>query len=261
MIPEEKCCKTIFGKRKSIFSTPYRPNTTALGEYGKKRFSANETHFLEPLPLHKGPALEENPYPSTLHQLCLSRKMVKKRFSASKNHVLEPLPRPNITALEEDGKKRFSASENHSLEQVSLQKAPALEECGKKLFSRSENHFLEPLPLHRAPALEEDGKKRFSASENHFLEPLPFHKAPALEEDGKKNDFRPAKITFWSPHPSTRHQPWRKMVKKSIFGKRKSLFGALTFPQSTGFGGNCKKRFSTSENHSLPQSTSSGGIL
>ena len=58
-------------------------------------------------------------------------------------------------------------------------------------------------------------KKRFSASENHFLEPLSLHKAPALEDDGK-NDFRPAKITFWSPYPSTRHRPWRKMVKNDF---------------------------------------------
>jgi hypothetical protein len=94
MLPEEKCCKTIFGKRKSIFSTPYRPNTTALGEYGKKRFSANETHFLEPLPLHKGPALEENPYPSTLHQLCLSRKMVKKTIFSKQKPCLGALTPP-----------------------------------------------------------------------------------------------------------------------------------------------------------------------
>ena len=49
------------------------------------------------------------------------------------------------------------------------------------------------------------------------------------------NDFRPTKITFWSPYPSTRHRPWRKMVKKNEFRQAKlrlSLRLSQTLPNS-----------------------------
>ena len=119
-----------------------------------------------------------------------------------------------------------------SKRQRRLKKGGPEEDC-KQQFSASENHFLEPLPLHKAPALEEDGKNDFRQAKKTL------HKAPALKEDGK-NDFRQAKITFWGPDPSTRHLLWGKMVK-TIFGKQKSLFGALTPPQGTSSGGRWSK--------------------
>jgi hypothetical protein len=82
----------------------------------------------------------------------------------------------------------------------------------KPIFGKRKSFFGALIP----PALEEDGKKRFSASENNFLEPLSLHQGTGSGGRWLRNDFRQARITLWSPYPSTRHRLWRKMIKKDF---------------------------------------------
>ena len=115
----------------------------------------------------------------------------------------------------------------------------------------------------RAPALEEDGKKTIFGKRKSLFGALTSPQGTGLGGTWQKNDFRQAKITFWSLYPSTRHQLWRMMVN-TIFGQRKSLFGALTPPQGTGPGGRWLKtifgkRKSLFGALALPQGTSPGG--
>ena len=67
----------------------------------------------------------------------------------------------------------------------------------------------------------------------HFVKPLP-PKAPALEKDGKTISGK-RKSLFQAPN-TPRHQLWRKMQKRYIFGKPLP-------PQGTSSGGRRKKIF------------------
>jgi hypothetical protein len=93
----------------------------------------------------------------------------------------------------------------------------------KPIFGKRKSFFGALIP----PALEEDGKKRFSASENNFLEPLSLHQGTGSGGRWLRNDFRQARITLWSPYPSTRHRLWRKMVKHD-FRQAKITLWAFT---------------------------------
>ena len=189
--------------------------------------------------------------------------MVKNDFRQAKITFWSPYLSTRHWLRRNRAKKRFSASENHFLEPLSLHKAPALEDDVKNDFRQAKITFWSPYPSTRHRPWRKMVKNDFRQAKITFWSPCPSTRHQPWRKM-VKNDFRQAKITFWSPCPSTRHQPWRKMVKndfrqakitfwspylstrhwlrrnmakKTIFGKRKSLFGAFIPPQGTSSGG------------------------